>query len=115
MASRASSVFAGRQGRSGSVPCAPGSYGTPAVYYTRVEYTREAPGPRTGARQEGEAIRQSHLVEKGEGNHSMAKYDRTCQEERGILSVVRSRQFLRRSSACSMVSFFPTGMYTHWR
>jgi uncharacterized protein YjbI with pentapeptide repeats len=28
---------------------------------------------------------QSHLVEKGEGNHVMARYDITCQEERGIL------------------------------
>ncbi len=33
----------------------------------------------------------------------------------GVHTGRRSRQFWRRSSACSMVSFFPTGMYTHWR
>jgi hypothetical protein len=35
------------------------------------------------------ATLQSHFVEKGEGNHNMAKYAIICQEERGILSLVR--------------------------
>jgi len=42
-----------RQAKDGTGPsCAPGVSGTPAVYHRKVQHTRQAPGPRTGARRE---------------------------------------------------------------
>jgi hypothetical protein len=37
-----------------SPSCAPGASGTLAVYHSRVQHTREAPGLRTGARREAD-------------------------------------------------------------